>query len=607
MKCTEAVSPRLLIAKIVMRAVSSDTVARMVHVFVLRALCEVAAPHESDAFYMQVHERLNAVPRGQLCLILGDFNARVGSIAADCFGTHAPVTENQKGERMRELLTESNMVALNTFFPGDPYTWTKVAGRLARLDFICASAELLTDTRWAGVRRDIDVWVGSAEDNWPVVAEVNLSIGNLGKIKRKKGNLVRDNWRVSEFRERLERIVLRDDLDVGPLCTALTTDVADAARTCFMKGKDEPRKDWISGDSWQLIKWAQILRADLRVSRANVSGMRVAVAFNAWKWTVADDGTADEWVCAVRTSWLMVCAQAATAQRQLEVAQARKRHSLKVNRRNQWESIAGDAQRVADCRNMRELYKFARRLGAFKPTPVPGVKRKDGTLTTDDDEGLARWAEHFATLLGGKQVEKVRAPSPATRDDDQAAQLCNILDLTPANVAKMLRRMPRQRAVGPDEIAIEIWIAGGDRLAELLCELMKHVVVSGTIPPQWKGGRLARLYKGKGDAADCNSHRGLLTADHASKVFTSLVWPPIARVCDKRLPTEQCGCVRGRGTARVMHTSKLFARRVAAHKRPCALVFADLVKAFDRVLRAVVMGDSSINSEDSSGKRVRER
>ena len=90
-------------------------------------------------------------------------------------------------------------------------------------------------------------------------------------------------------------------------------------------------------------------------------------------------------------------------------------------------------------------------------------------------------------------------------------------------------------------------------------------------------------------------------------MFTSLRWPPIARVFDKRLATEQCGCVRGRGTARVMHTSKLFARRAVAHKRPCALVFADLVKAFDRVLRAVVMGDSSINSEDSSGKRVRER
>ena len=51
------------------------------------------------------------------------------------------------------------------------------------------------------------------------------------------------------------------------------------------------------------------------------------------------------------------------------------------------------------------------------------------------------------------------------RDDKQAALLCNILDLTPENVARTLRHMPRQRAVGPDEIASEIWIAGGDRLA----------------------------------------------------------------------------------------------------------------------------------------------
>ena len=63
---------------------------------------------------------MKAVPRGQLCLLLGDLNARVGSIAAGCFGKHAPVTENQNGKRMRELVTENNLVALNTLFPGDP-------------------------------------------------------------------------------------------------------------------------------------------------------------------------------------------------------------------------------------------------------------------------------------------------------------------------------------------------------------------------------------------------------------------------------------------------------------------------------------------------------
>ena len=89
---------------------------------------------------MQVHERMSTIPRGQLCLLLGDFDARVGNIAADCFGRHAPVTENQNGERMRELLTGNNMVALNT--SQEIPTLGRVSGKPATLDYICASSQL---------------------------------------------------------------------------------------------------------------------------------------------------------------------------------------------------------------------------------------------------------------------------------------------------------------------------------------------------------------------------------------------------------------------------------------------------------------------------------
>ena len=173
-----------------------------------------------------------------------------------------PLLKN--GERMRELLTENNMVALNTFFPGDPYTWTKVSGRPARLDYICASSELHAATRWAGVRKDIDVREGSAEDHWPVVADVHLSIGEprenrimqTASIDR---NLVHDQQRVLNFQNQLEHVVSRDELEIEPLCSALTADVANAAFGCFSFCQDVPRKDWISGHYWSLIKWAHSL------------------------------------------------------------------------------------------------------------------------------------------------------------------------------------------------------------------------------------------------------------------------------------------------------------------------------------------------------------
>ena len=183
---------------------------------------------------------------------------------------------------------------------------------------------------------------------------------------------------------------------------------------------------------------------------------------------------------------------------------------MKTDRRTQWESIAGDAQQAADRGDTRELYMLARRLGAFKPTPVLGVKLKGGTLASEDDAFLARWAEHFAAPLGGKQVDSVKASTFERHEDEQMLQLCNTLDLSPEAVSKILRCMPKQRAVGPDGIASEILIAGGDKLANLLSEFMSRIVANGTVFPQWKGGRLARLYKGNGDAAYCNSHRGLL-------------------------------------------------------------------------------------------------
>ena len=105
---------------------------------------------------------------------------------------------------MRELLTENNMVVLNTFFPGDPCTWTKVSGRPVRLDYICVSSELLAVIRGTGVRKDIDVREDSVENHWPVAADVYLSIGEARENRKMQTasierSLVHDQQRVLNF------------------------------------------------------------------------------------------------------------------------------------------------------------------------------------------------------------------------------------------------------------------------------------------------------------------------------------------------------------------------------------------------------------------------
>ena len=57
--------------------------------------------------------------------------------------------------------------------------------------------------------------------------------------------------------------------------------------------------------------------------------------------------------------------------------------------------------------------------GGSEPTPVPGMKLKDDTLASDEDADLARWAEHFGTLLGGKQVDRVNASTSERHEDEE--------------------------------------------------------------------------------------------------------------------------------------------------------------------------------------------
>ena len=70
-------------------------------------------------------------------------------------------------------------------------------------------------------------------------------------------------------------------------------------------------------------------------------------------------------------------------------------------------------------------------------------------------------------------MDKVKASTFERHEDEQMLQLCNTLDLSTEAVSKILRRLPKQRDVGPDGIANEIWIAGGDKLSELLSELIE--------------------------------------------------------------------------------------------------------------------------------------
>jgi exonuclease III len=159
-----ALSERLLIARF--QAQSSMTIT----VVAAYAPTETSSSAEQQAFDLQLHAALAAVPGRDVVVLLGDFNAQIGS---DCSthgqvrGPHTvqPVAANSNGSRLLDTALAHNLVIANTLFPHKRiHMYTHVApaapgqqGLERVLDYILFSKRFRSSIRDCRVFRGVDL------------------------------------------------------------------------------------------------------------------------------------------------------------------------------------------------------------------------------------------------------------------------------------------------------------------------------------------------------------------------------------------------------------------------------------------------------------------
>ena len=105
----------------------------------------------------------------------------------------------------------------------------------------------------------------------------------------------------------------------------------------------------------------------------------------------------------------------------------------------------------------------------------------------------------------------------------------------------------------------------------------------------FQGGRVTELFK-KGCPLNCDDYKGILLASHLAKLVLHQFLKPIKPVYDARIPVVQMGVVSKRGTYFGTHMLTRFIESRTYGNDSIGICFVDLVKAFDRVLRELVMG-----------------
>ncbi|KAL5148302.1 Transcriptional adapter ADA2a [Glycine soja] len=232
----------------------------------------------------------------------------------------------------------------------------------------------------------------------------------------------------------------------------------------------------------------------------------------------------------------------------------------------------------------RSIYRLAK--GRERKTrdldQVKCVKDEEGKVLVHEKDIKERWKAYFHNLFNDGYGYD--SSSLDTREEDRNYKYYRRIQKQ--EVKEVLKRMSNGKAVGPDNIPIEVWKTLGDRGLEWLTELFNEIMRSKRMPEEWRRSTLVPIYKNKGDIQNCANYRGIKLMSHTMKLWE--------RVIERRLRKEtqvtenQFGFMPGRSTMEAIYLLRRVMEQYRMAQQDLHLIFIDLEKAYDRVPREIL-------------------
>lgn len=592
--------------------------------------CIVAhAPHEhraacdKDAFWDELHHATATRLLGHsadLPMLLIDANARVGSVDSSAVGPCEPEHENDNGSRLHGYLAQNRLAAVNTFFDAGK-TWHSSRRTTSRIDYIVMRESALPSVEQATTVHDMASKRGTHDDHVPVAASIELDVvepsaEHAAKVANPRvafnKHRVRDPQRRAAFQRAMDRYA-PPDADVDVHLEHLNEYVNKAARSSFGAPAECPTKPWISPLTWSYVRRNAMLRRLLaRVwSAKGIIGLKRT--FAAWRYAVPAPFVPGANVPLFGWGAQQAYHNATDALYVLFWCEAMLYHGMNkyqracdeltsIDRLEHLTALAMRAQTAAHRGDCKTTYAIVRSLGGRHRVIDKSIRLEDGTLAPDEHSRQLRWQQHSCEVFNGAVVpyqELLRRAGNRHRscaivsDSELAALRCAALDTELSFAA-----LPANKGVGTDSIPGELLRAGGAPIARAYHGVEARIVRERRWPVRWCGGRIAECRK-RGNPSDLtDSYRGLLLADHVSKSFVGRLKIFVDPLYNAHMPAMQCGAVPGRGTDFAHHLTVLTIDYAAANNMSSFILFIGQIKAFDRVVREVVMGWNSDAGDD---------
>nr|KAG5689406.1 hypothetical protein BaRGS_017924 [Batillaria attramentaria] len=365
----EPVNSRIITAKFITR--KKDIKLNIIQCY---APTNDAEEEKKDDFYQQLQTVIDRGGAKDMTILMGDFNAKIGSDNTgyeNTMGTHGLGQMNESGERFADFCALNQLVIGGSIFPHKRIhkaTWRSPDHVTEnQIDHICISRKFSRSWRDVRVMRGADV----SSDHHLLATTLRLRLkrhtnANNTRTRYNVG-LLRNTETQAAFRislsnrfQPLQDLIEDSGMDIETQWEHREKLWHDTCEEVLGKRKTQ-HKEWISADT---IKKLEVRKK--KKTAVNTSRTRRAKAKAQEEYTAADR----------------------------EV-----KRSTRKDQRDYIDNLANQAEEAAGQGNLKDLYQVTKKLaGKFQQTDKP-VKDKNGHPLTTTEEQLKRWAEHFRELL----------------------------------------------------------------------------------------------------------------------------------------------------------------------------------------------------------------
>ena len=156
-------------------------------------------------------------------------------------------------------------------------------------------------------------------------------------------------------------------------------------------------------------------------------------------------------------------------------------------------------------------------------------------------------------------------------------------------LSSMFRVIKAGKAAWPDCIPGDVIKLVPEAFAKIFHPIFIKAIVRKQGPLAWRGGRMATIWKKKGDPTICASSRGVFVADAIGKAFHKHIRTLRVPYIERSAAYSQCGGLKHKGTDIAALTARSFLDKRKAQNRSAAILFADVIAAFDSAIRQLLL------------------